>query len=1067
MRQRVQWLIVIGWALAMPGMSANAEPEIVWPQEWTAFGPSTITRMYPYGIPVAADLLPGEMLKTIPGELVIGGERFQGQRLRLEKGYLDLGQRMPGTNHGDWARGKTVYLMAPVAAAADTSISIGAGADWWMQWWVDGRPVFDTLGAYGNSTSKPITPRDYVFEVPLTKGQHVLAVAVVGNHNGFSLALASPQELRAKPSQFQDVMEVGKRKQRPFRSNANFAASRNDFQRALNLAATDGERAEARLAGADSYFLDVQGLHATSAAAIRREYAEILTLPGARAEQKARAVLGIGETWLLENNGQRAREEFARARALSKQPRWTAMVQFATARAYLLEKNVDAARIELAQLSAQAGLDPTLQFDARLHLEALAAAPRIRSDHPRLFFNADTWPVVKARVEGDAEGFRRLQKEVEPLPARPEVKDWGGSLMSAALVYRVRGDATLLAKIRKMLRATVDHYLLLTDSNAHVETRLGWLAALDWVWADLPAAERDGLVRDMLRYAYGQHAQDMAQGPGRADADPYYYAANMHWYVGLAALEPGLDAVDYLRALAELGRGYDNNAVASFGRRIELMKDHGAVTRVEYALIDLPTPAWSFLHCWQSAVGPVPDQWTFASGFAPSYVLRIALGFTGRFHQGQPGFRHFGHGGSWRNKDGWITARLLYENLGQFIHFFSRSQPEEAAIAAYLRQRMEQLGCVGRGNHPITPYLLDLTASPAPKLPDGLPLASHYAGPGLVLMSSGFDPDQSTYALFSCGGAAFADHFDAGHFTIFKRGYLALDSGTRALAEGNRDGENYDNQTVAHNGVLIRMPGEAMPYRVLWSNPLKANTGGQRQLPTAAKVLAFQAQPLFAYAATDATETYHPDKCVRMVRQFLYLPPDHFVVFDRVVSKKAEYPKTWLLHTANEPAVTGKEFRADQEKGRLFCRTLLPADAVLEKIGGPGKEFWADGQNWPIPANSPALRTLGIKDASDVAENMGRWRVQVTPATLRTDDLFLHLIQVSDQSVVKMIQSRVCETQQQIELSFAVGPRVYAIGLKRTGEIGGHIRIEEAGKAVVDKDLTCEVRSEARWTSIR
>ena len=92
-----------------------------------------------------------------------------------------------------------------------------------------------------------------------------------------------------------------------------------------------------------------------------------------------------------------------------------------------------------------------------------------------------------------------------------------------------------------------------------------------------------------------------------------------------------------------------------------------------------------------------------------------------------------------------------------------------------------------------------------------------------------------------------------------------------------------------------------------------------------------------------------------MVRQFLYLPPDHFVVFDRVASTEAEYPKTWLLHTANEPVIAGREFRADQDQGRIFCRTLYPTDAVLDKIGGPGKEFWADGRNWPIPADSPYL----------------------------------------------------------------------------------------------------------------
>ncbi len=36
---------------------------------------------------------------------------------------------------------------------------------------------------------------------------------------------------------------------------------------------------------------------------------------------------------------------------------------------------------------------------------------------------------------------------------------------------------------------------------------------------------------------------------------------------------------------------------------------------------------------------------------------------------------------------------------------------------------------------------------------------------------------------------------------------------------------------------------------------------------------------------------------------------------------------------ANEPRVAGRAFRADRDRGRLFCRTLLPADAMLDTIG--------------------------------------------------------------------------------------------------------------------------------------
>ncbi|MBI3948637.1 MAG: hypothetical protein HY321_22185 [Armatimonadetes bacterium] len=1056
-------------------VAAAAQPEVTWPTEWMAFGSCTIQRMGPYGEPVAADLLPGEALATIPAQLTIGDRPFPGRKLRLEEGRVDLARQTPP---GSATGGRTVYLMAPITAAAETTIQIGAGANWWMQWWLDGRPIYGTLGKYGNG-SFPVTGRDHVFDVTLTKGEHVLAVAVIGNNNGvFELAVTGPQELSAHPSTFQEAMDAARRHHgRPHGSvPLDLPGARAIFLRALKLAATDEERAEALLAAADANLQYVEGLNAESAATIRQEYARVGALAGAQAGQKARAALGIGETWLLEKDYAQAREAFNRARGMSGEPGWAAVVQFAIARSYLQEMNSAAARQELAQLAARTDLDPALQFDARLHLEALDVSSRMRPDHPRLFFNSETWPAVKARIEADRPGLQRLQQEVAVLPDEFGVRDWGNrlyfdgqyhaDLMTAALVYRVTGDPALLVKIRKMLRATVDHYLARTDYNAHMESRVRCAAALDWVWNDLPPVERDGLAHDLLVHAYGRHVQDMLPGGRSADRDSYYYMPMMHWYVGLATLDPEMDPVDRMRALAVLGRGYDNHVMASFAGRLELMKDRGMVTRVEYAFIDLPTPTWTFLYSWRSAVGPIPEEWTFASGVAPSCVLRSVFGFTGDF-QGGPGFRHFMYGHSWNKKGGWITGRLLYDNLAQFITFFSKSQPEEAAIAGYLRQGMEKAGCVGEGHYVISPYLLDLSGAPPARVPEGLPVARYYPANGVVLMSSGFDPTRSTYALFSAGGAKVCqEELDSGHFTIFKRGFLALDSGSRAQWAGPRPASpgEYAFQSVAHNTVLIYMPDEALPTQ--WRPPA-INCGGQCKLPVFAKVLAFETDPAFAYAAADATETYHPDKCAQMVRQFVYLPPDHFVVFDRVVSKKAEYPKTWLLHTANEPLITGKEFRADQENGRIFCRTLLPTDGALEKIGGPGKEFWADGRNWPIPASSPYIGQMGMRDASDVPENVGRWRVEVKPGAARTEDCFLHLIQASDQTVAKMVVSQARDRGSEVELTFSVGARAYTIALNKTGEVGGHIRIAEGEKVLVDRPLTRKVMPQAGLALVR
>ena len=1060
MCQRPIWLLAIGWTLAMAGAARAAAPELLWPTEWAAFGPAPRPKhMSLYGTPDRQDLLSGDELKAIPKELTICGQTFRARRLSAANGLLDLRQKMGGAG-----RGKNVYLMASITAASDMTVQIGAGADWWMQWWVDGQPVYDTLknGQNGNG-SKPITSRDHVFNVTLTKGEHILAVAVYSAPYAFALAVASPQEMRAHPLGFREIMEAGRRKLNPSRElrSLDLGAARADFQRALKVATADVDKAEAHLAIADNCLSDVQE---TNTAAIRDECAAVLALSGARPDQKAEAALHMGETWLRENRCDQARQEFTRALTLSSQPGWASTVQFAVARSYAQEKKNEAAKQELTPLLAKADLDPMFRFQVRSLREALDVASRIRPDHPRLFFNADTWPAVKARTADNPAEFNKLKQEAASLPDQPSVRDWGYELMPAAFVYRVTGDPALLAKISRLLRATVDRYLSHMDYNSHMESRVGCFSALDWVWDDLPPAEREGLTRDLLRYVYDEHAQDLLRGPRSVDRDPHYYYPNMYWYAGVLLLTPGQDPVDYARLLTILGRGYDNNVVASITRKLKAMAaDAGEVASgPDYSFNDLPTPNWTFMHCWQSAVGPVPAEWAYA-GICPEYVLRMALGFkSGRY-------RHFGYSKAWRPNGGWVRGSLLYDNLGQFIYFFGKTHPQDASIAAHLRERMAQAGCAGTGSYPIHPFVVNLEGAPPPRVSENLPLAHHYAINGRVLMSSGFDSN-ATYALFSCGvteGQAPSEspsqHFDAGHFTIFKKGYLALDSGSRALGQDtmpddSASGINYDSQSVAHNTVLIHMPGEVMPD--MWGKHVETNSGGQRRLPVHARAVAFETDRLFVYAATDATPTYHEEKCAQMVRQFVFLPPDHFVVFDRVVSKNADYPKTWLLHTGREPAITDKEFRADQDEGRIFCRTLYPLDTVLEKVGGPGKEFWADGKNWPISADSPYLRSIGMTNGV-VPENMGRWRVEVKPGAARTDDLFLHLIQVSDQTVDKMVESEVAEKGDQIELAFIAGARSYTISLNKAGDVGGHIRIEEGGKVAVDRSLTREVsRSE-------
>ena len=55
---------------------------------------------------------------------------------------------------------------------------------------------------------------------------------------------------------------------------------------------------------------------------------------------------------------------------------------------------------------------------------AEAQCPEIRPDHPRIFFNADTWPSIKERALTDNKKYLdELLKEVDMLPEEPEIPD--------------------------------------------------------------------------------------------------------------------------------------------------------------------------------------------------------------------------------------------------------------------------------------------------------------------------------------------------------------------------------------------------------------------------------------------------------------------------------------------------------------------------------------------------------------------------------------------------------------------------------------------------------------------
>jgi len=129
----------------------------------------------------------------------------------------------------------------------------------------------------------------------------------------------------------------------------------------------------------------------------------------------------------------------------------------------------------------------------------------------------------------------------------------------------------------------------------------------------------------------------------------------------------------------------------------------------------------------------------------------------------------------------------------------------------------------------------------------------------------------------------------------------------------------------------------------------------------------------------------------------VFLKPDWVVVLDRVTSGDPSFQKNFLLHAPEEmevdPAagltiITTRSGPATAAPGRLFCRTLLPRDARLTRIGGPSEEFIVAGANRPHRG--------GVK-----LQLPGTYRLEVAAPTGQATSVFLHAFYLCPSAEVK------------------------------------------------------------------
>ncbi len=149
---------------------------LAWPDDWTVF------------LNVENKDLDLAKFSAIPATLAgTKGTPVRGDRVFTRNNQIDFTQLGSGVRE----RAATV-VFAEVESDADRTVTIGAGADWWMAWFVNGKPAYENLETGNGGVALPTS---HVFPITLRKGRNLLAVQVLSGSGGWKFAVAGPDAL--------------------------------------------------------------------------------------------------------------------------------------------------------------------------------------------------------------------------------------------------------------------------------------------------------------------------------------------------------------------------------------------------------------------------------------------------------------------------------------------------------------------------------------------------------------------------------------------------------------------------------------------------------------------------------------------------------------------------------------------------------------------------------------------------------------------------------------------------------------------------------------------------------
>ena len=414
------------------------------------------------------------------------------------------------------------------------------------------------------------------------------------------------------------------------------------------------------------------------------------------------------------------------------------------------------------------------------------------------------------------------------------------------------------------------------------------------------------------------------------------------------------------------------------------------------------------------------------------------------------------------------------DNTADSLRGFARVAP---ILAARYRDPLangisDESGKQGWNRVPWNRFLsYDPTVGSSTPAAESAALAKHFRGAGHVYMRSAWADPDATWAFFGAG-PKFAGHArdDEGHFLIAKQGWLVQRAGGR----GHNDRDYYAGGSLAFNIVTIYDPNEQFrrtdpgPRAMADGGVKNENDGGllryvysRHTRDDRGKILCYHHDDRITYAAADLTSGYHANKAREVTRQFLYLrgQREFVVIFDRVESTDATFPKTWFLHIPSEPHVQGEEtvqtpdhvwsYRGNIATwlsssageqpvlshgcSRAFLKTLLPENPSIVKRGGDGHQFWGN-------PHEPSAQYNHV-GADSLKPPIVPWRLEVEGPRGGLRDYFLHVLEIGQEDDTEMSRVELIRRNGQIGawIDAAQGP--VEVLFAAEGTVSAHVQL--------------------------